>query len=256
MIKLESVSKYFKSVAAVDRLDLTVADGEVFGFLGPNGAGKTTTLKMIAGLLRPSSGSIWIDQFDLAADPIEAKRITAYIPDKPFVYEKLTGSEFLEFTAELYGKKGDRRAEEILGRLEALFGLKGRLDELVETYSHGMRQKLAITAALLTSPKALVIDEPMVGLDARGVRQVKELFRELARAGASVLLSTHTMSVAQAVCDRIGILSEGRLLAVGELDRLRAMVSSENSDLESIFLELTESSQSDLDHNRAETEPV
>ncbi|MFW2332011.1 MAG: ABC transporter ATP-binding protein [Nitrospinota bacterium] len=240
MIELKNVTKKYLNTTAVDDLSLTVGEGEIFGLLGPNGAGKTTTLKMLAALLVPTSGSITVGGFNLATDSIKAKQITSYLPDKPFIYERLTGFEFLEFVLELYGKKGLIESSKNQDRLCELFGLKNKLNELVESYSHGMRQKIAITAALITNPKLLIIDEPMVGLDLKGAKQTEELFKELANNNSSVLLSTHTISIAQKICHRIGIIHNGKLLAVGSMEQLRKLASSDDSDLESIFLSLTE----------------
>jgi len=240
MIEIENVTKIYGKTVAVDNLSLTVRAGEVFGFLGPNGAGKTTTLKMLAGLLIPTEGSLSVAGFDVQKQPLEAKQVIGFVPDKPFIYEKLTGREFLEFVRDIYRVDKDPGVIERQESLINLFSLGDWQDELVENYSHGMRQKLIITAALIHRPRALVIDEPMVGLDARGMRQVKELFRDLARSGACVLMSTHTMATAQEVCDRIGILHKGRLITVGAMDELRDKAGGEDLDLESIFLALTE----------------
>jgi ABC-2 type transport system ATP-binding protein len=240
MIVIEGVTKNYGKTVAVDDLSLSVDAGEIFGFLGPNGAGKTTTLKMLAGLLTPTAGRLLIGGHDVVAEPMAAKRITGFVPDKPFIYEKLTGAEFLEFVRDVYGVNDDGKALAVQDRLVAMFSLGDWMDELVESYSHGMRQKLVITAALITGPKALVIDEPMVGLDARGMRQVRELFRELAAGGATVMLSTHTMAIAQEVCDRIGVLRKGKLVAIGTMDELRRASGGAEEDLESVFLSLTE----------------
>ena len=240
MIRLDNITKKYGATVAVDRVTLTVNAGEVFGFLGPNGAGKTTTLKMLAGLLTPTEGRVVIAGHDIQNEPVEAKKRIAFVPDKPFIYEKLTGSEFLDFIRELYRLDGDEEAARAQRRLLEMFGLDVWQDELIESYSHGMRQKLVITSALIRNPRALIIDEPMVGLDARGMRQVKELFRETARSGATVLVSTHTMAVAQEVCDRIAILNKGRIAALGPMAELRARAGESRDDLESIFLKLTE----------------
>ncbi|VAX15024.1 Efflux ABC transporter, ATP-binding protein [hydrothermal vent metagenome] len=243
MIYIDGVTKAFGSTVAVDRLTLHVKPGECFGFLGPNGAGKTTTLKMLAGLLTPTKGALTISGFDIQKNPVEAKKIIGYVPDKPFIYEKLTGREFLEFIRDIYRVNGDSKVIDKQSALLDMFSLSGWLDELVETYSHGMRQKLIITAALIHNPKVIIIDEPMVGLDAKGMRQVKGLFREVADSGNTVLLSTHTMAVAQEICDRIAILSKGKVIAIGTIDELRANAGSERDDLESIFLELTKNDE-------------
>lgn len=241
MIRLNNVTKVYGATVAVDGISLHVKAGECFGLLGPNGAGKTTTLKMLAGLLTPTSGSLTINGYDIQKNPIEAKRAIGFVPDNPYLYEKLTGGEFLEFIRDIYRVNGDSGVIEKQNALLKMFMLSDWVDELVESYSHGMRQKLIITSALIHNPKAVIIDEPMVGLDARGMRQVKELFREVAGSGATVLLSTHTMAVAQEVCDRIAIMDKGKIIAVGTTDELREKAGGEPEDLESIFLELTES---------------
>ncbi len=240
MIRLDNVTKVYGDNVAVKELSLHIQKGEIFGLLGPNGAGKTTTLKMLAGLLIPTSGSLYIDGFDVQKNPMEAKLVTGFVPDKPFVYEKLSGAEFLEFVRDIYSVNGDSKVIEKQRSMTEMFGLGGRLNDLVESYSHGMRQKLILTSALLHNPKALIIDEPMVGLDAKGMRQVKELFRDVGRAGSTVLVSTHTMAVAEEVCDRVGIMNKGSLVAVGSVDELRDTLGKGELDLESLFLEITE----------------
>jgi ABC-2 type transport system ATP-binding protein len=240
MIKIDNVTKIYGKTVAVKDLSLHVRPGEVFGFLGPNGAGKTTTLKMLAGLLTPTDGRMTIAGFDIQSDPLAAKSVAAFVPDKPFIYEKLTGREFLQFVREIYGVDGDPAVVEREESLTKMFSIHAWLDELIESYSHGMRQKLVITSALAHNPKAFIIDEPMVGLDARGMRQVKELFRSVARDGRTVLLSTHTMATAQEICDRIGILNKGKLIAVGTVQELADIAGESDMDLETIFLSLTE----------------
>src|SRR5919206_3501626 len=205
MIELKSLTKRYGSFTAVDAIDLTVPKGELFGFLGPNGAGKTTTLRMIAGILRPTAGRVEIAGVDIVQDPVAAKMRLGFIPDRPFIYEKLTGAEFLRFVAGLYGQAGARvehRARELL----ALFDLEDWRDELVESYSHGMRQKLIISSAFLHRPEVIVVDEPMVGLDPKAARILKDLFKEYTRRGHTIMMSTHTLEVAESMCDRIGII--------------------------------------------------
>jgi ABC-2 type transport system ATP-binding protein len=240
LLTAHSVTKAFGGFIAVDSLDFEVAPGEVFGFLGPNGAGKTTTMRMIAGLIRPSSGSIEIDGHDIVQSPIAAKAVTSFIPDRPYLYDKLTGFEFLLFVAGLYGmtrKVAAQRGGDLLQR----FGLADWADALVETYSHGMKQRLVFSAALLPGPRLLVVDEPMVGLDPQGARLVKGIFRELCADGTlSVFLSTHTMSVAEEVCDRIAIIHRGSFVALGTMDELRSEADRPGSRLEEIFLALTD----------------
>ena len=238
MIELRSLTKRYGSFTAVNAVDLDVPRGELFGFLGPNGAGKTTTLRMIAGILRPSSGSVRIANIDLAADPVAAKQKLGFIPDRPFIYEKLTGVEFLRFVAGLYGQAGaevERRGRELL----ALFDLEEWRDELVESYSHGMRQKLIISSAFVHKPEVIVVDEPMVGLDPKAARTLKDLFREYTRRGHTIMMSTHALEVAQTLCDRIAIIQRGVIRACGTMDDLRASAESGVSGLEDIFLRLT-----------------
>src|SRR5512141_596044 len=216
MIEITSLTKRYGSFTAVDDIDLFVPKGELFGFLGPNGAGKTTTLRMISGILRPTSGSVEIGGIDLLSDPIRAKAKLGFIPDRPFIYEKLTGSEFLRFVAGLYNQEGpavEHRGRELL----ALFDLEEWRDELVESYSYGMRQKLIISSAFVHRPEVIVVDEPMVGLDPKAARILKDLFREYTRRGHTIMMSTHTLEVAQTLCDRIGIIQGGKIRAVGTM---------------------------------------
>jgi ABC-2 type transport system ATP-binding protein len=238
MIELTGLTKRYGPFTAVDAIDLVVPRGELFGFLGPNGAGKTTTLRMIAGILRPTSGRVRVAGLDLAAEPVAAKAKLGFIPDRPFIYEKLTGAEFLRFVAGLYGQSGpavERRGRELL----ALFDLEPWRDELVESYSHGMRQKLIISSALVHKPEVIVVDEPMVGLDPKAAKILKDLFREYTRRGHTVMMSTHTLEVAEGMCDRIGIIQGGTIRACGTMDELRADAAVGDTGLESIFLRLT-----------------
>ena len=238
MIELKSLSKRYGTFTAVNAIDLRVPKGELFGFLGPNGAGKTTTLRMIAGILRPTSGTVQISGVDVSADPMKAKSILGYIPDRPFIYEKLTGAEFLRFVAGLYDQSGpqvEHRARELL----ALFDLEPWRDELVESYSHGMRQKLIISSAFVHRPEVIVVDEPMVGLDPNATRILKDLFREYTARGNTIMMSTHTLEVAESLCDRVGIIQGGRILAAGTVAELRSGSSDDTRGLEEIFLRLT-----------------
>ncbi len=237
MIEINSLSKRFGDFTAVRSLDLVVPAGELFGFLGPNGAGKTTTMRMIAGILQPTAGRIRIAGHDMVAEPLRAKRALGFIPDRPFIYEKLTGIEFLRFSAGLYGEAGpdvDRRGHELL----ALFDLEPWRDELVESYSHGMRQKLIIASAFVHRPAVIVVDEPMVGLDPKSSKILKDLFREYTRRGHTVMMSTHTLEIAEGMCDRIGIMQRGELVACGTMDDLRSSSGTDDA-LEDIFLRLT-----------------
>jgi ABC-2 type transport system ATP-binding protein len=242
MIKLIDVTKYYKGLCAVDHLNIEVGKGIVFGFLGPNGAGKTTTIKIMAGILMPTEGQIIINGIDLSKEPSEAKRSTGFIPDRPFVYEKLTGKEFLQFMGGLYRSNHSSSLEtDIMGLLER-FELSHWGDELIESYSHGMKQRLVMCSALLHEPKVLIVDEPMVGLDPRGARLVKDIFRELAEKGTTVFMSTHSLEVAQEVCEEIAIIQAGKVIATGTADDLKKVAGVEGN-LESIFLKLTEGRQ-------------
>ena len=238
MIRLTKLTKRYGKFTAVDGIDLEIRKGELFGFLGPNGAGKTTTMRMIAGILQPTSGTIEIAGDNLAADPLKAKQRLGFIPDRPYVYDKLTGAEFLRFVAALYGQDGDaveRRMEELLD----LFELLPWKDELVESYSHGMRQKLIISSALLHRPEVIVVDEPMVGLDPKGQRFLKELFRAFVDRGGTVLMSTHTLDTVEEMCDRIGIIVGGKILACGTMAEVRQQTAGGDARLEELFLKLT-----------------
>jgi ABC-2 type transport system ATP-binding protein len=238
MIRLTNLTKRYGKFTAVDGISLEVHRGELFGFLGPNGAGKTTTMRMIAGILRPTSGTIRIAGDDVAEDPIRAKSRLGFIPDRPFVYDKLTGAEFLRFVAALYGQEGetvDRRMEELLD----LFELTPWKDELVESYSHGMRQKLIISSALLHRPEVIVVDEPMVGLDPKGQKFLKDLFRAFVDRGGTVLMSTHSLDTAEEMCDRIGIIAAGKILASGTMAEIRQQFQAGDQNLEDLFLKLT-----------------
>jgi ABC-2 type transport system ATP-binding protein len=238
LIRLNQLTKRYGRFTAVDGIDLTVSSGELFGFLGPNGAGKTTTFRMIAGILRPTSGSIEVGGIDINHRPLEAKARLGFIPDRPFVYDKLTGVEFLRFAAALYGQQGsgvERRIEELLD----LFELTRWKDELTETYSHGMRQKLIISGALVHRPEVIVVDEPMVGLDPKSARLLKDLFRQFVNRGGTVLMSTHTLEVAETMCDRIAIIHGGRIAAAGTMADLQEQTASEDLGLEDLFLKLT-----------------
>jgi ABC-2 type transport system ATP-binding protein len=238
MIKLTGLTKHYGSFVAVDGLDLLVPQGELFGFLGPNGAGKTTTLRMIAGILKPTAGAVEIGGVDLATDPIAAKAKLGFIPDRPFIYEKLTGGEFLRFVAGLYDQHGaqvEHRARELL----ALFDLEDWRDELVESYSHGMRQKLIIASAFVHRPDVIVVDEPHVGLDPKAIKILRDLFREYAARGHTIMMSTHTLATAESLCDRIGIIVNGKMHALGTMEELRTSATYGGSGLEEIFLRLT-----------------
>ena len=239
MIELRNIVKDYGSYTALHQLDLSVPAGEVFGFIGPNGAGKTTTIKVIGGILAPTAGSVRIAGIDMARDPVAAKQRIGFIPDRTYLYEKLTGMEFLQFTADVYGVAQAVFREKAVSLLE-MFALADWGEELIESYSHGMKQRLIMCAALLHDPEVLVVDEPMVGLDPVAIRMVKNLFRDLARQGVTVFMSTHTLAVAEDICDRIGIIHRGRLIAEGTLDNLRKDIKGGASDLEAVFINLTQ----------------
>jgi ABC-2 type transport system ATP-binding protein len=238
MIEVEQLTKRFGPFTAVDGVSLVVPQGEIHGFLGPNGAGKTTTIRIIAGLLKPTAGRVSINGFDLATHPEAAKLALGFIPDRPFIYEKLTAAEFLRFHAGVFGMDENGiggRIDEVLG----LFELTRWRDELVESYSHGMRQRLVMCAAFLHRPRAVLVDEPMIGLDPRGARLIKDVFRHMSGKGVAILMSTHTLEVAQEMCDRISIIQKGRLIAQGTVEELQAMAGGEDQLLTPVFLKLT-----------------
>jgi ABC-2 type transport system ATP-binding protein len=238
MIRVSGLVKRYGSFTAVDGVDIDVEPGEIHGFLGPNGAGKTTTIRIIAGLLRPTAGHVTIAGHNLEKEPEAAKRALGFIPDRPFLYEKLTAGEFLRFHAGLFGLERDGVDARVRSMLD-LFELSRWEGELVESFSHGMKQRLVMCAAFLHKPRAVVVDEPMVGLDPRGARLIKQVFRALSREGVSILMSTHTLEVAEEMCDRITIILKGRILARGTVDELRALAGSENEQLTPVFLKLT-----------------
>jgi len=240
VIQLTDVSKSYNrgKIKAVDNLTLTVESGKIFGFLGPNGAGKTTTIKMIVGLLRPDSGSIVVEGNDVATNPLQAKQLITYVPDYPSIYDRLTGLEYLNFIGDVYGVAKDSRLERIQKWLD-IFELSQVITNPIQSYSHGMKQKVVLTAALLPSPRVMILDEPLSGLDPRAAFQLKDLFHEHCEQGKTLLFSTHVMEVAEKLCDRIGIIHKGRLVACGDMEELKALDRKEHS-LESIFLELTD----------------
>ena len=238
MIRLEGLTKTYGKFVAVDNIDLHVPRGAMFGFVGPNGAGKTTTLRIIAGIMRPTAGRIWLGGDDVVADPMAAKARLGFIPDRPFLYEKLTGAEFLRFVAGLYRQDGEvveKRIDELLD----VFELSQWKHELIESYSHGMRQKLIISSALIHRPECIVVDEPMVGLDPKAARLLKDIFRQFVDRGGTVLMSTHTLEVAQAMCDRIAIIQTGKIVAQGTMAELREQTAAGDASLEELFLKLT-----------------
>jgi ABC-2 type transport system ATP-binding protein len=239
MIEVQDLVKTYGRFTAVDGVSLSVAPGEIHGFLGPNGAGKTTTIRMVAGLLKPTAGRIVINGHDLAQDPESAKSSLGFIPDRPFLYEKLTAGEFLRFHAGLYGLDGDQGVAERAKEVLELFELTRWENELVESFSHGMKQRLVMCAAFLHRPRAVLVDEPMVGLDPRGARLIKDVFRAMSRKGVAILMSTHTLEVAQEMCDRISIILKGKIIARGTVDELRALAGGEDERLTPVILKLT-----------------
>lgn len=238
MIELRNVVKKFGSFTAVDNLTLKVEQGEFFGFLGPNGAGKTTTIKMMAGLFTPTSGEIYINGYNAFTQPIETKQSVAYVPDQPFLYDKLTGREFLYFVGGLYKLEKQALAKRIDEIVEH-FEVGEWVDKRTEDYSQGMRQRITIAAAMVHDPKTIIIDEPMVGLDPRSARIVKDTLKAQARAGITIFMSTHSLPVAEELCDRIGIIKNGRLIFVGSLAQLDGLKQKYDGKFESVFIELT-----------------
>jgi ABC-2 type transport system ATP-binding protein len=238
MIGITDLVKQYGTFTAVDGVTLDVQPGQIHGFLGPNGAGKTTTIRMIAGLLKPTAGRIVVNGHDLMTEPERAKASLGFVPDRPFIYEKLTAGEFLRFHGGLYGL--DRQAAEArLGEMLELFELARWRDELVESFSHGMKQRLVMSAAFMHRPQAVLVDEPMVGLDPRGARLIKDVFRRMADRGVAILMSTHTLEVAQEVCDRVSIILKGRIIASGTVDEVRRLSGKADEQLTSVFLTLT-----------------
>lgn len=238
MIKTVDLIKDYGKFRAVDNVNIHVKKGEIYGFLGPNGAGKTTTIRMLIGLLRPTSGSVFIDGHDLQKEPMAAKGVVGFIPDRPYLYEKLTGEEFLRFMAGLYGVESDvigTRITELLG----FFDLLDWRNELIESYSHGMKQRTVMASALIHKPKAIIVDEPMVGLDPKGARILKDVFKKIVRDGCTIFMSTHTLEIAEQMCDRMAIINKGAIIAEGSIDELRAATEEkEGAQLEDIFLSL------------------
>jgi len=242
MIELKNLTKRYGNTLAVNNLNLSVSKGEIYGFIGPNGAGKTTTIRIMGGVLAPTEGMVVIDGINMADDPESVKRRIGFIPDRPFIYEKLTGMEFMRFSADLYGV--DERV--FLEKAQALlkqFAISNWADELIESYSHGMKQRLIISSALLHDPTVIIVDEPMVGLDPAAIKMVKNMFRELSRGGMTIFMSTHTLAVAEDICDRIGVIHRGTLIATGTTGDLKRDAGVEEADLEEVFLILTEGQQ-------------
>jgi ABC-2 type transport system ATP-binding protein len=238
MLTLDRLTKKYNDFLAVESLSLEVPSGELFGFLGPNGAGKTTTIKMICGLLRPSAGTVTIGGFDVQEQPIRAKALLGLVPDTPVLYKKLTGRELLRFVGDLYSVGPDKIAKRI-DHLIHLLDMTESADDLIESYSHGMKQKTSIMAALVHDPDVVVLDEPTSGLDPRSAKVVKDVLRALCNMGKTVFMSTHILEIAERVCDRVGIINEGKLVAVGSISDLRRRSKEGRVSLEDIFLEVT-----------------
>ena len=239
MIKIENLTKsYVKGKKSVDNLNLEIKDGEIFGFLGPNGAGKTTTIKMITGILNPDEGDILIDGKSIEKEPLEAKKRFGFVPDSPDMFLKLKGIEYLNFLAEIYEIPVELKKERI-EKLTKKFEIYNNLNEQIESYSHGMRQKIVICGALLSNPKNWILDEPMTGLDPKSSFDLKEMMREHSRNGNTVFFSTHVLEVAEKLCDRVGIINHGKLVFVGTLEEMKSKFN-ENTSLENLFLEITE----------------
>ena len=240
MLKLNGISKSYNkgAIKAVDNVSLDIKSGEIFGFLGPNGAGKTTTIKMIVGLLKPDSGTIQVDGVNAWEEPLKAKSMISYVPDNPEIYDKLKGIEYLNFIADMYGITKESRVEKIDFYLE-MFSIKDAIGDIIGSYSHGMKQKLVLTSALITDPSLFILDEPMVGLDPKSAFNLKEIMRQMCDEGKTVFFSTHVLEVAEKICDRIAIINKGKIVAMGTMEELRSNAKEEES-LENIFLELTQ----------------
>jgi ABC-2 type transport system ATP-binding protein len=235
VIQLQELTKDYGTTIAVNKLNLNVSAGEIYGFIGPNGAGKTTTIRMMGGILAPTSGKILIGGWDMSKDPVMAKKIIGFVPDRPFLYEKLTGLEFMQFSADLYDVSPESfppKAEQLLRQ----FALWDWANEIIEAYSHGMKQRLIIASALLHDPQILIIDEPMVGLDPMAVHMVKDIFQELASKKITIFISTHTLSIAEDLCHRIGVIHQGTLLAQGNVSELQSIAKLGEARLEEVFL--------------------
>ena len=239
MIELKALTKRYGNFVAVDNLNLLIPKGEIFGFIGPNGAGKTTTINMIGGILAHTLGTVMICGINMESDPEKAKRKIGFIPERPYLYEKLTGMEFLKFIADLYGVGEDVFLIKSQEKLEMFF-LSDWSDDLIESYSHGMKQRLVMAAALVHDPEVIIVDEPMVGLDPLAIKMVKNLFRSLAKQGVTIFISTHTLKVAEDICDRIGVIHKGALIASGTPEDLKRQVNETDADLEQVFIRLTE----------------
>jgi len=242
MIKIIHLSKKYGNHTALNNVHLTVNAGEIFGFIGPNGAGKTTTIQIMAGLLLPSSGNVILSDVSMNDHPVKAKQLIGYIPDRPFIYEKLTGMEYLKFIGDFYQVSDSdfrTRSSELLKQ----FALMDRSNELIEAYSHGMKQRLIMASALLHNPPIIIVDEPMVGLDPVAIKLVRNIFQQRSAQGTTIFMSTHTLSLAEQICHRVGIIHNGHLIATGTIDDLKASAKKGTHDLEDIFFQLTFSNE-------------
>jgi ABC-2 type transport system ATP-binding protein len=237
-VELKDVTKRYNEIVAVNKLNLTISTGEIFGLLGPNGSGKSTTLKMLLGLVQPTAGSVNVLGLDVQKQPVEVKRLVGYVPESPTIYEFLTGIEYLDFIADIYGVPTAEKKQRITEYLKAL-QLEGREGDMINSYSDGMKKKISLISAFIHKPKLLILDEPLNALDPRSARIVKEFLYELKTQGVTTIMSTHVLEIAQALCDRIGIMYQGQLLALGNMDELRQRASLPGSGLEDIFLRLT-----------------
>ncbi len=242
LIKFDAIHKNYGDFTAVKEINLEIAKGELFGFLGPNGAGKTTMIRMLTGIIKPTSGSISIGGYDLYKEPIKAKALIGYVPDRPYLYEKLSPVEYFDFMGGLYNVPKER-VKEVSERMLKLFDLWDKKNELIESFSHGMKQKTAMIAAILHDPEILVVDEPTVGLDPKSIKLVKEYFKQYTKEGKTLFLTTHTLSVAEDLCQRIAIIRHGEIVALGSLKDLQEQAKMPGNDLESVFLKLTEEEQ-------------
>lgn len=239
MLRFDNVTRTYGTRVAVDRLNLKIERGELFALLGHNGAGKTTTIKMLVGLLQPTSGSIHVGPYNVVENPREVSRLIGYVPDLPYLYDKLSGREFLRFVADMYGMS-DSAAAEAVAREAERFQLNDFMDQLTESYSHGMRQRTVFAAAMLHQPDLLVVDEPMVGLDPHSIRLVKDLLKSYAESGKIVLMSTHTLEVAEAICDRVGVMKSGKIVFEGNVEEMRLANPEAGQSLESLYLAMME----------------
>jgi len=237
-VELKNVTKRYNEIVAVDHVNLTIGSGEIFGLLGPNGSGKSTTLKMLMGLVQPDEGSVTVLGLSVGKDPVALKRMVGYVPEAPRLYEFLTGVEYLDFIGDVFGMQPEDKKNRIDEYLKAL-QLEGREGDMINSYSEGMKQKIALISAFLHRPKLLIMDEPLNALDPRSARIVKDFLQELKRQGITTILSTHVLEIAQAMCDRIGIMYQGKLLALGNMNELRQLAKLPNSGLEDVFLKLT-----------------